>query len=156
VLNKWDTLENKVTGSVAAFERKVREQMKFLSWGAIVTTSALTGQRLQKLLPLAVRAHESRNRRIPTSRLNQFFEEQVRQKSGIIPAKTHGGSRLHVQYITQTSVRPPTFIVFTSGGKAGLHFSFLRHLENRLREEFDFFASPIRIIERHKSRNRRR
>src|SRR5258707_233025 len=50
VLNKWDTLENKVTGSVAAFERKVREQMKFLSWGAIVTTSALTGQRLQKLL----------------------------------------------------------------------------------------------------------
>ncbi len=156
VLNKWDTLENKVTGSVSAYERKVREQMKFLSWGAIVTTSALTGQRLQKLLPLAVRAHESRNRRVPTSRLNQFFEEQVRQKSGIVPAKTHGGSRLHVQYITQTNVRPPTFIVFTSGGKAGLHFSFLRHLENRLREEFDFFASPIRIIERHKSRNRLR
>jgi GTPase len=156
VLNKWDTLENKVTGSVAAFERKVREQMKFLSWGAIVTTSALTGQRLQKLLPLAIRAQESRNLRVPTSRLNQFFEEQVRQKAGITPAKTHGGSRLHVQYITQTSVRPPTFIVFTSGGKAGLHFSFLRHLENRLREEFDFFATPIRIIERHKSRKRLR
>ena len=154
VLNKWDTLENKVTGSVAAFERKVREQMKFLSWGAIVTTSALTGQRLQKLLPLAVRAHESRNRRVPTSRLNQFFEEQVRQKSGITPAKTHGGARLHVQYLTQIGVRPPAFVVFTSGGKAGLHFSFLRHLENRLREEFDFFATPIRIIERHKSRKR--
>jgi len=156
VLNKWDTLENKVTGSVAAFERKVREQMKFLSWGAIVTTSALTGQRLQKLLPLAVRAHESRNRRVPTSRLNQFFEEQVRQKSGITPAKTHGGARLHVQYLTQIGVRPPAFVVFTSGGKAGLHFSFLRHLENRLREEFDFFATPIRLIERHKSRKQRR
>jgi GTP-binding protein len=156
VLNKWDTLENKVTGSVSAYERKVREQMKFLSWGAIVTTSALTGQRLQKLLPLAARAHESRNRRVPTSRLNQFFDEQVRQKSGITPAKSRGGARLHVQYITQTSVRPPTFIVFTSGGKAGLHFSFLRHLENRLREEFDFFATPIRIIERHKSRKRPR
>src|SRR5258705_5308037 len=154
VLNKWDTLENKVTGSVAAFERRFREQMKFLSWGAIVTTSALTGQRLQKLLPLAVRAHESRNRRVPTSRLNQFFEEQVRQKSGITPAKTHGGARLHVQYLTQIGERPPAFVVFTSGGKAGLHFSFLRHLENRLREEFDFFATPIRIIERHNSRKR--
>jgi GTP-binding protein len=130
--------------------------MKFLSWGAIVTTSALTGQRLRKLLPLAVRAHESRNRRVPTSRLNQFFEEQVRQKSGITPAKTHGGSRLHVQYLTQIGVRPPAFVVFTSGGKAGLHFSFLRHLENRLREEFDFFATPIRLIERHKSRKRQR
>jgi GTPase len=96
VLNKWDTLENKLTGTVAAFERKVREQMKFLSWGAIVTTSALTGQRLQKLLPLAVRAYRARSLRIPTSRLNQFFEEQVRQKSGIIPAKSHKGSRLHV------------------------------------------------------------
>ena len=109
VLNKWDTLENKLTGTVAAFERKVREQMKFLSWGAIVTTSALTGQRLQKLLPLAVRAYQARSLRISTSRLNQFFEEQVRQKSGIIPARSHKGSRLHVQYITQTSVHPPTF-----------------------------------------------
>ena len=156
VLNKWDTLENKLTGTVAAYERKVREQMKFLSWGAIVTTSALTGQRLLKLLPLAARAQEARRRRIPTSRLNQFFEEHVRQKSGIVPAKTHKGSRLHVQYITQIGIRPPTFVVFTSGGKAGLHFSFLRHLENRLREEFDFFATPIRIIERHKSRKRER
>ena len=154
VLNKWDTLENKETGSVAAFERKVRELMKFLSWGQILTISALTGQRVQKLLPLVVRANEARRMRIPTSRLNQFFEEQVRQKTGITPAKTHKGSRLHVQYITQIGVRPPTFVVFTAGGKAGLHFSFLRHLENRLREEFDLFATPIRIIERHKSRRR--
>jgi GTPase len=113
VLNKWDTLENKLTGTVAAYERKVRDQMKFLSWGAIVTASALTGQRLLKLLPLAAHAQEARGRRIPTSRLNQFFEEQVRQKSGIVPAKTHGGSRLHVQYITQTGVHPPTFVVFS-------------------------------------------
>lgn len=155
-LNKWDTLENKVTGSVASFERKVREQMKFLSWGEIVTISALTGQRLQKLLPLAVRANQARGLRIPTSRLNDFFEREVRQKTGITAAKTFKGSRLHVQYITQIGIRPPTFVVFTAGGKAGLHFSFLRHLENRLREEFDFFATPIRIIERHKSRKRRR
>jgi GTP-binding protein len=129
--------------------------MKFLSWGEVVTISALKGQRTQKLLPLAIRANKARQIRISTSRVNDFFEREVKQRSGITPSRTHGGSRLHVQYITQTGVRPPTFVVFTSGGKAGLHFSFLRHLENRLREEFDFFATPIRIVERHKSRKRR-
>ena len=154
-VNKWDALENKLTGTAAAFERALRDQMKFLSWASVVTISALKGQRVQKLLPLAVRAGKARRTRIATSRLNEFFEREVRQRAGITPAKTHGGSRLHVQYITQIAVRPPTFVIFTSGGKAGLHFSFLRHLENRLREEFDFFATPIRIIERHKSRKRR-
>jgi len=151
-INKWDTIEQKETGTAAAFERRLREQMKFLNWGEVVTISALTGQRTQKLLPLATRANQARRTRIATSRLNEFFEREVKQRSGITPAKTHKGSRLHVQYITQTGVRPPTFVVFTSGGKAGLHFSFLRHLENRLRDEFDFFATPIRIVERHKSR----
>jgi len=155
-INKWDALKNKQTGTAAAFERRLREQMKFLSWGAVVTTSALMGQRVHKLLALAVRANQARRTRIATSRLNEFFEREVKQRTGITPAKTHKGSRLHVQYITQTGIRPPTFVVFTSGGKAGLHFSFLRHLENRLREEFDFFATPIRIVERHKSRNRLR
>jgi GTP-binding protein len=151
-LNKWDLLEDKDTASGTKFEQKVREHMKFLSWAPVVTTSALTGQRVQKLLPLAARANATRNMRVPTSRLNDFFEREIRQRSGIAPAKTYKGSRLHVQYITQTGVRPPTFVVFTAGGKAGLHFSFLRHLENRMREHFDFFAAPIRIIERHKSR----
>jgi GTP-binding protein len=56
-----------------------------------------------------------------------------------------------VQYVTQTGVRPPTFVVFTAGGKAGLHFSYERYLQNRLREEYDFFATPLRIVERHRS-----
>jgi GTP-binding protein len=155
VLNKWDTLENKTTGSGSAFERKIRDQMKFLSWASVVTTSALTGQRVQKLLPLAIQANKDRNVRISTSRLNEFFERTITQGSGIMPARPHGGSRLHVQYITQIGIRPPTFVVFTSGGKAGLHFSFVRHLENQMREEFGFFATPIRIVERHKSKRRR-
>ena len=154
-LNKWDLLEDKDTASGTKFEQKVRQEMKFLAWAPVVTTSALTGQRVQKLLPLAARANAARNLRVPTSRLNDFFEREIRQKSGITPAKTYKGSRLHVQYITQTGVRPPTFVVFTAGGKAGLHFSFLRHLENRMREQFDFFAAPIRIIERHKSASRK-
>ena len=151
-VNKWDLLMDKDTGIAARFERKVREQMKFLSWAPVVTTSALTGQRVPKLLPVAIRANAARGLRIPTSRLNEFFEREVRQKSGVTPARAFRGSRLHVQYITQISVHPPTFVVFTAGGKAGLHFSFLRHLENRMREQFDFFATPIRIIERHKSK----
>jgi GTP-binding protein len=155
VLNKWDLLEGKDTASGTKFEQKVRQEMKFLSWAPVITTSALTGQRVQKLLPLAIRANATRSVRIPTSRLNDFFEREVRQRSGVTPAKTFRGSRLHVQYITQIGVRPPTFVVFTSGGKAGLHFSFLRHLENRMRDEFDFYATPIRIIERHKSKPRR-
>jgi GTP-binding protein len=154
-LNKWDKLEDKDTGSGSSFERKVREHMKFLSWAPVVTMSALTGQRVQKLLPLVVRANESRGRRIPTSKLNDFFERAVTQKSGVRPGKTHGGSRLRVQYVTQVGVRPPKFIVFTSGGKGGLHFSFVRHLENRMREEFEFFATPVRFVERHKSRKKR-
>ena len=154
-INKWDTLEDKKTGTAAAFEREMREHMKFLSWASVVTISALSGQRVQKLLPLAMKANEARNVRVPTSRLNEFFEREIRQRSGITAAKTYKDSRLHVQYITQISVRPPAFVVFTAGGKAGLHFSFLRHLENRLRDEFGFFATPIRIIERHKSKGRK-
>ena len=154
-INKWDTLADKKTGTAAAFEREVREHMKFLSWASVVTISALSGQRVRKLLPLAIKANEARNVRIPTSRLNEFFEREIRQRAGITAAKTYKGSRLHVQYITQISVRPPTFVVFTAGGKAGLHFSFLRHLENRLREEFGFYATPVRFVERHKGRRRR-
>jgi GTPase len=150
-LNKWDAVINKDSHSVSSFEREIRDQMKFLSWAPVVTISALKGQRVSNLLPLAGRANAARERRIPTSRLNEFFDRMT-QRSGIVPGGTHGGSRLHVQYVTQIGVRPPTFVVFTAGGKAGLHFSYLRFLENQLREEFDFFATPIRIIERHKKR----
>ena len=108
-------------------------------------------------LPLVARANEARNMRISTSRLNRFFEENVSQpKGGSTPAPVKGGvSRMKVQYLTQGGLRPPLFILFTSGGsKAGLHFSYLRYIENRLRDEFEFFATPIRLKERHKTRSK--
>jgi GTP-binding protein len=150
--NKWDAVKNKETSTSAQFERKVREKMKFLDWAPVIMISALTSQRVKNLLPLAIRANEARNRRISTSQLNAFFEAAVSQpRGGSAPAPVKGGvSRLHVQYMTQVAVRPPTFVVFTSGGKAGLHFSYERYLQNRLREEFDFFATPLRIIQKHK------
>ncbi|HEX8492238.1 MAG TPA: ribosome biogenesis GTPase Der [Pyrinomonadaceae bacterium] len=156
-VNKWDALENKLTGTPAEFERNLRDKMKFLDWAPVITISALTGQRTERILPLALRANEARNRRIPTSQLNAFFERAVSQpRGGGAPAPVKGGfSRLHVQYMTQAGVRPPTFIVFTSGGRPGLHFSYERYLQNRLREEFDFFGTPLRIVERHKKRESR-
>jgi GTP-binding protein len=153
--NKWDAVKNKETSTSMQFERKVREKMKFLEWAPVVMISALNGQRVENLLPLAVAANKARNLRIATSQLNAFFEAAVSQpRGGSAPAPVKGGvSRLHVQYMTQVSVRPPTFVLFTSGGsKSGLHFSYIRYLQNRLREEFDFFATPLRIIEKHKKR----
>jgi GTP-binding protein len=155
--NKWDAVKNKETSTSMQFERRIRDRMKFLEWAPVVMISALKGQRVENLLPLAIHANEARNRRIATSQLNAFFEAAVSQpRGGSAPAPVKGGlSRLHVQYMTQASVRPPTFVLFTSGGKAGLHFSYLRYLQNRLREEFDFFATPLRIVEKHKLRRKK-
>ena len=157
-VNKWDALEEKETNTIYEFERTLRMAMKFLDWAPIVTIAALTGQRVTKLLPLAAQANLARNERVQTSRLNKFFEDSVTQpKGGAAPAPVKGGfSRLKVQFLTQAGIRPPLFILFTSGGKAGLHFSYLRYIENQLREEFGMFATPIRLVERHKSKPKRK
>ncbi len=155
-VNKWDAVPDKKTGTPFEFERNLRDKMKFLDWAPVVTISALTGQRVTNVLPLALHANRARNLRVPTSQLNDFFERSVaspRAPSAVAPVKG-GRSRLHVQYVTQVGVRPPKFVLFTAGGKAGIHFSYERYLQNRLREEFDFFATPIRIVERHRSERR--
>jgi GTPase len=156
-VNKWDAVADKETNTANEFERGLRDKMKFLEWAPVITLSALTGQRVERILPLVERADEARNRRIPTAQLNDFFEKAVAQpRGGTAPSPGKSGfSRLKVQYLTQVGIRPPTFVVFTSGGKPGLHFSYERYLLNRLREEFDFFATPLRIVEKHK-RNKAR
>jgi GTP-binding protein len=158
-VNKWDAIQDKETNTAAEFERSLRDKMKFLEWAPVITISALSGQRVERILSLVLKADEARNRRIPTAQLNDFFERAIAQpRGGTAPSPAKGGfSRLKVQYLTQVGLRPPTFVVFTSGGKPGLHFSYERYLVNRLREEFDFFATPLRIIEKHKhKRNRAR
>src|SRR6201988_2113883 len=151
-VNKWDAVQGKETNTANEFERGLRDKMKFLEWAPVITISALSGQRVERILPLVLKADEARNRRVPTAQLNDFFEKAIAQPRGsVAPAPAKGGvSRLRVQYLTQAGMRPPTFVIFTSGGKPGLHFSYERYLMNRLREEFDFFATPLRIIERHK------
>jgi GTP-binding protein len=152
-VNKWDALEEKQTNTIYEFEDDLRQKMKFLDYSPMLTISALNGQRVEKILPLVVKANEARNLRVSTSKLNDFFKDNVTQpKGGGAPAPVKGGvSRLKIQYITQAGLRPPMFILFTSGGgKSELHFSYLRYIENRLREQFEFFATPIRLKEKHK------
>ncbi len=156
-VNKWDLVEEKDTSTASAFERNLRDKMKFLDWAPVVTISALSGQRVLRLLPLVEKANEARNLRITTSKLNEFFERNVLQpKGGGGSAPGKGGrSKLQVRYLTQAGIRPPMFVLFTSGGGGGgLHFSYLRYIENRLRAEFEFFGSPLRIKERKKKTKR--
>jgi GTPase len=147
VVNKWDAVE-KDSYTVYQFEEKIRDAMKFLDYAPIIFISALTGQRVVKLPDLIKRANDARNLRVPTARLNAFFEAHLEQPRATISGK----SKLKIMYITQAGTRPPTFVVFTSGTKTKMHFSYERYLINRLRETFDFFATPIRI----KQRSRRR
>ncbi|HKQ79842.1 MAG TPA: ribosome biogenesis GTPase Der [Blastocatellia bacterium] len=147
IVNKWDAVE-KDSYTVYRFEEKIREAMKFLDYAPVIFISALTGQRVVKLPDLIKRANDARNLRIPTARLNAFFEEHLEQPRATISGK----SKLKIMYITQAGTRPPTFVVFTSGTRTKMHFSYERYLINRLRETFDFFATPIRIKQRGRQR----
>ncbi len=146
-VNKWDAIE-KDTYTIQQYERRIREMMKFADYAPIVLISAKTGQRVTKVLELARQAYEERNKRIATAELNRFFEKNLEQPR----ATTTARHPVRVLYVTQSSVSPPTFLLFTSGHgpKARLHFSYERYVENRLREEFGFFATPIRIKQRRK------
>jgi GTPase len=145
IVNKWDAVE-KDSYTVYQYEEKIRDAMKFLDYAPIIFISALTGQRVVKLPDLIKRANDARNLRVPTAQLNKFFEEHLEQPRATISGKT----KLKILYLTQAGIRPPTFVVFTSGAKKKLHFSYERYLINRLRETFDFYATPIRVKQRGK------
>lgn len=146
-VNKWDAVE-KDSNSTKLFEIRIRDMMKFADYAPIAFVSAKTGLRVTKLLELARHAFEERAKRISTSELNKFFERHLDQPRATTPSKYP----FRVLYITQGATRPPTFVVFTSSRspRAKLHFSYERYLINRLREQFGFFATPIRIKQRRK------
>ena len=146
-VNKWDLVPDKQTNTPSLFERHLREEMKFLDYAPVVFISALTGQRVTRLFELAAQAAEARHIRVPTSELNQFFVQFLAQPRATLP----GNQQLKVRYITQAGVAPPTFVLFTNARKGKLHFSYQRYVENRLRETYGFFATPIRVVGRGKS-----
>ena len=120
--------------------------MKYLAYAPILTVSALTGQRVSKLFDLIRKAHEARRLRIPTGTLNNMFVPDLAEQF----AAQNPHQKLGIRYITQARSDPPTFVVFTSG-RERLHFSTERYLVNQLREQFGFFAAPIRIQQRLKT-----
>jgi GTP-binding protein len=146
-VNKWDAVA-KDTDTAQQYERRIREMMQFADYAPIVFISAQTGQRVTQLLALARRAHQERHKQVPTAELNRFCETHLAQPRATTPAR----HLIRVLYMTQASVSPPTFVLFTSarGPRARLHFSYERYVENRLRDAFGFFATPIRIKQRRK------
>ena len=146
-VNKWDAVE-KDTDTSKHVERRIREMMKFAAYAPVVFLSAKSGLRVTKLLEMAGQAYQQRNKRISTSELNRFFERNLDQPRASTPSK----HPLRILYITQASTSPPTFVLFTSSRshRAKLHFSYERYIENRLREEFGFLGSPIRLKQRRK------
>jgi GTPase len=146
-VNKWDVVE-KTADTTKEYAQRIRDMMKFADYAPIVFISAKSGLRVTKLLELARYAHQERYKRVSTSELNRFFERNLEQPRATTPSRYP----LRVLYMTQAGTGPPTFVVFTSSRspKAKLHFSYERYLINRLREEFGFFATPIRIKQRRK------
>ncbi|MBZ5555134.1 MAG: ribosome biogenesis GTPase Der [Acidobacteriia bacterium] len=142
-VNKWD-LVKKTADSTQQFEEKVRQRAKYLDYAPILFISALTGQRVTNLLNCVKGMAGERERRIPTAELNRFVNS-IDFSRATVPVS----SRSKILYATQTSVAPPTFVLFTNR-PSKFHFGFERFLINRFREHFGFLGTPIRIKQRMK------
>lgn len=138
-VNKWDLVEAREE-KAKAWERDMRERLRFVKEVPFVLVSAKSGQRVVKILDRVDEAFADAGKRVPTPALNAWLqEESAKERSA--PAK--GGS-VRLFYATQTGIRPPRFVVFCNEARR-LHFSLRRHLENSLRERFEFGAAPLRL-----------
>jgi len=148
VMNKWDLIE-KDSETLDEFEERVREHLKYLSYAPIVFVSALTGQRVSKILDVVDHVSEESKKRITTSKLNQYFGKWVEE----VNPPLYKSRRVKLNYITQVSTAPPTFVISTNF-PGGIHFSYERYLMNRIREAFGFDGVPIRFQFRKKGKDR--
>jgi GTP-binding protein len=140
VVNKWDAVE-KDSESMNAFTRHVREQLNFLAYVPILFISALTGQRIDQVMPLALRVQEERLARLSTSQLNKIMQNAQDKHA----PSTASGRSLKIYYGTQVRSDPPTFLLYVNDPKLA-HFSYLRYLENSIREDYPFTGTPIRLV----------
>jgi len=139
VVNKWDTI-TKDSHTMAAYTKNLRQELKFLEYVPVLFVSALTRQRIDQILPTALRVHSERHQRLSTAELNRLLQEALVAN----PPKTFRGKRARFYYATQAESDPPTFIFFVNDPKA-VHFTYLRFLENRIRERYPFEGTPIRL-----------
>jgi GTPase len=140
LVNKWDVIE-KDNETMDQFTRQIRADLNFVDYVPLVFISAKTGQRVDQVLPLALRVQEERLARLTTSKINKILVEA--QDTHAAPA--HSGRQLKIFYGTQVRSDPPTFMIYVNDPKL-MHFSYMRYLENRLRDEYEFVGTPIRIV----------
>lgn len=144
VINKWDLVE-KETHTLENYKKRVYEKLAYLSYAPILFISAYTGQRVNKLYELINEVDKNNRFRVPTGLLNDMLSEAI----AITQPPSDKGKRLKVYYMTQVSIRPPTFVVFVNS-KELMHFSYLRYIENHLRKQFNFRGTPIHMIVRER------
>lgn len=150
-LNKWDLREEHTQEAAEAADDEVRRRLPFLDYAPIVHISAKTGERTPRLLEVVDRVAAERRRRVPTHALNTF----INQCTAAQPPVSDQRRAVRVLFAAQTGVAPPTFVLFTNIA-ATLHFSYLRYLTNRLRDQYGFSGSPIRLHVRRRARAAKR
>ena len=146
VVNKWDALE-KDNSSIGKFVESIRTEFKYLPFAPIVFVSALTGQRIGKIMTETDNVMAQYSRRVTTSELNRIFSEAVESHH----APLHQGRRVKFYYATQVGTKPPSFVIFTNRPD-GVHFSYERYLSNRFRDAFGFTGTPLRLMFRGRDR----
>ena len=147
-INKWDLVENKTQATFDEYVARLRREAPFLSFAPIVSISARTGQRVERVLEAALEIAAERRRRVPTAALNAWLRETTQRR----PPSAVRGKVPRFFYATQVQIEPPTFVLFANGADT-IHFSYRRYLENRLREAFGFGGTPLRLIVRERARD---
>ena len=141
VINKWDIKK----GDKTAFEKMLQKDLAFMAYYQSIYVSALTGQGVGQIMQLAEKSYQNASKRITTGLLNEILHDAILNHQ----PPTHKGRVVKVQYITQPSTNPPTFVVFVNDATL-VNFAYRRYLENRLRERVDFSGCPIKLIVRGK------
>ena len=147
-VNKWDAIE-KDNKTVNEFTQRVRQVLSFMPYAEIIFISAVTGQRLGRLFEMIDAVNENHSMRVATGVLNEIMAEAV----ALQQPPSDKGKRLRLYYITQVSVKPPTFVIFVND-KELMHFSYTRYLENQIRETFGFLGTPLKFIIRERKENK--
>ncbi len=140
LVNKWDAVK-KNTYTMDEYTKHIRRELNFMDYVPVLFISAKTGQRVDQVLPLALRVQEERLVRLSTSKINQL----IQKAQDAHPAPSLKGRQLKMYYGTQVRSDPPTFLVYVNDPSLA-HFSYRRYLENRFREEYGFLGTPIRIV----------
>jgi len=146
VVNKWDLVE-KTTGTLEEYRKTVLEKLGFMLYAPVVFISAKTGQRVDKIYDLVKYVANQAALRITTGVLNDLLNEAI----AMVQPPSDKGRRLKIYYMTQASVKPPTFVLFVNNMEL-MHYSYERYLENQLRKSFGFEGTPIRFLIREKEK----